>query len=71
MSRRISALVPAALAAAMALGAPAHAATELKLGTFGPPQSFFYVEVVVPWLNAVNTIRPEADATSKTGIQSE
>lgn len=54
MSRRISALVPAALAAAMALGAPAHAATELKLGTFGPPQSFFYVEVVVPWLNAVN-----------------
>jgi TRAP-type C4-dicarboxylate transport system substrate-binding protein len=33
----------------------AHAQpTQLKLATFGPPQSYFYVEVVIPWMEAVN-----------------
>src|SRR5579862_5542408 len=27
---------------------------ELKLATFGPPQSYFYVEVLIPWLQAVS-----------------
>jgi TRAP-type C4-dicarboxylate transport system substrate-binding protein len=27
---------------------------ELKLATFGPPQSYFYVEVLIPFLEAVN-----------------
>lgn len=27
---------------------------ELKLATFGPPQSYFYKEVVIPWIAAVN-----------------
>jgi TRAP-type C4-dicarboxylate transport system substrate-binding protein len=27
---------------------------EMKLATFGPPQSYFYVEVLIPWLEAVN-----------------
>lgn len=26
----------------------------LKLATFGPPQSYFYVEVLIPWLEAVS-----------------
>jgi TRAP-type C4-dicarboxylate transport system substrate-binding protein len=26
----------------------------LKLATFGPPQSYFYAEVVIPWMEAVN-----------------
>jgi TRAP-type C4-dicarboxylate transport system substrate-binding protein len=50
----------ATLAAACLLVAGAHlslAAAEpipLKLATFGPPQSYFYVEVVIPWMEAVN-----------------
>jgi TRAP-type C4-dicarboxylate transport system substrate-binding protein len=27
---------------------------QLKLATFGPPQSFFYVDVLIPWMEAVN-----------------
>jgi TRAP-type transport system periplasmic protein len=27
---------------------------QLKLATFGPPQSYFYVEVLIPWMEAVN-----------------
>jgi TRAP-type C4-dicarboxylate transport system substrate-binding protein len=27
---------------------------ELKLATFGPPQSYFYVDVLIPWLEAVS-----------------
>jgi TRAP-type C4-dicarboxylate transport system substrate-binding protein len=26
----------------------------LKLATFGPPQSYFYAEVLIPWMEAVN-----------------
>src|SRR5258708_38363656 len=29
-------------------------AVPLKLATFGPPQSYFYVEVLIPWMDAVN-----------------
>ena len=47
-----------ALAAVMAACAVAgNAAADpipLKLATFGPPQSFFYVEVIIPWMEAVN-----------------
>ena len=45
----------AAFAGAMALAAAASAEpAQLKLATFGPPQSFFYVEVVLPWAEAVS-----------------
>jgi len=27
---------------------------QLKLATFGPPQSYFYAEVLIPWMEAVN-----------------
>ena len=27
---------------------------QLNLATFGPPQSYFYVEVLIPWMEAVN-----------------
>src|ERR1700761_7552362 len=27
---------------------------QLKLATFGPPQSYFYAEVLIPWMDAVN-----------------
>ncbi|HEY3920134.1 MAG TPA: TRAP transporter substrate-binding protein [Stellaceae bacterium] len=27
---------------------------EMKLATFGPPQSYFYKDVLIPWMNAVN-----------------
>jgi TRAP-type C4-dicarboxylate transport system substrate-binding protein len=37
----------------IAAGASAQPA-QLKLATFGPPQSFFYAEVVVPWAEAVS-----------------
>jgi TRAP-type transport system periplasmic protein len=34
---------------------PANAQpVELKLATFGPPDSYFYVEVLIPWMEAVN-----------------
>ncbi len=32
----------------------ASAQTELKLATFGPPTSFFYVDTVLPWAEAVS-----------------
>ena len=41
--------------AAIALSACALAEpVQLKLATFGPPQSYFYAEVVIPWMEAVN-----------------
>ena len=50
---RLTAL--AGLAGAMLIAAgSADAQTQLKLATFGPPQSFFYQEVVIPWAEAVS-----------------
>jgi TRAP-type C4-dicarboxylate transport system substrate-binding protein len=47
--------VLAGMAGAMLLGAGASAEpTQLKLATFGPPQSYFYVEVLIPWAEAVS-----------------
>ena len=44
----------ATLAALLAAGSAAAQPAQLKLATFGPPQSFFYVEVVLPWAEAVS-----------------
>ncbi len=48
--------VAGAVAAAWLSTAPLAQADPipLKLATFGPPQSYFYVEVLIPWLEAVN-----------------
>ncbi|MCC6474544.1 MAG: TRAP transporter substrate-binding protein [Burkholderiales bacterium] len=43
----------AACALALLTGAAA-AQTELKLATFGPPTSYFYVDTVLPWAEAVS-----------------
>src|SRR6185436_11244594 len=43
--------------AALAVVAAAPVAAEplaLKLGTWGPPTSFFYVDVIDPWIERVN-----------------
>lgn len=50
----LSRTLQAAAVAFVALGGTANAATELKLATFGPPNSFFYVEVIIPWAKAVS-----------------
>ena len=50
--RRIASVVGALLLALP--GVACAAPLELKLATFGPPQSYFYVEVLIPWLEAVN-----------------
>src|SRR6185369_7938871 len=34
--------------------APAQEPMQLRLATFGPPGSYFYVEVVLPWAEAVS-----------------
>jgi TRAP-type C4-dicarboxylate transport system substrate-binding protein len=50
--RRIALLMVMAL-----LGTMAQADAQplqLKLATFGPPQSYFYAEVLIPWMEAVN-----------------
>jgi len=55
MSRFSRRLVGIALSAWLATASLAQAQPiELKLATFGPPQSYFYVEVLIPWLEAVN-----------------
>jgi TRAP-type C4-dicarboxylate transport system substrate-binding protein len=51
MSLRLTIAAGAMLAAG---AGSADAQTQLKLATFGPPQSFFYQEVVVPWAEAVS-----------------
>lgn len=43
-----------AACAVMMLAGTAAAQTELKLATFGPPNSFFYVDTVLPWAEAVS-----------------
>jgi TRAP-type C4-dicarboxylate transport system substrate-binding protein len=45
-----------ALLAALLLNraAPAQEPMQLRLATFGPPTSYFYVEVVLPWADAVS-----------------
>lgn len=53
MSNFISRMAGAACALAM-LGGGAAAQTELKLATFGPPNSFFLVDTVMPWAEAVS-----------------
>jgi TRAP-type C4-dicarboxylate transport system substrate-binding protein len=40
----------ASIAASSVQAEPLH----LNLATFGPPQSYFYVEVLIPWMEAVN-----------------
>lgn len=50
--RRMASVVGALLVALP--GVAGAAPLELKLATFGPPQSYFYVEVLIPWLEAVN-----------------
>ena len=37
-----------------AAGVAAAEPVQLKLATFGPPQSYFYAEVLIPWMEAVN-----------------
>jgi TRAP-type C4-dicarboxylate transport system substrate-binding protein len=53
MFRTIPAVTGVLGAMLIAAGASAQPA-QLKLATFGPPQSFFYAEVVVPWAEAVS-----------------
>lgn len=49
---RLAGLIAVAL---ISVTRAAHAqAVPLKLATFGPPQSYFYVEVLIPWMEAVN-----------------
>jgi TRAP-type transport system periplasmic protein len=48
--RLAGAVVALFLAAVSASADP----VQLKLATFGPPDSYFYVEVLIPWLEAVN-----------------
>jgi hypothetical protein len=36
------------------VGATAQQPTELRLAIWGPPQTYFYAEVVYPWVDAVN-----------------
>jgi TRAP-type C4-dicarboxylate transport system substrate-binding protein len=48
--RLAGAVVALILAAVSASADP----VQLKLATFGPPDSYFYVEVLIPWLEAVN-----------------
>jgi TRAP-type C4-dicarboxylate transport system substrate-binding protein len=55
MSRFIRRIAGLACSAFLSLAAVAQAQpVELKLATFGPPQSYFYVEVLIPWLEQVN-----------------
>ncbi len=54
MLKRIIRVAQIVSIAAVAFAGTASAATELKLATFGPPNSFFYVEVVLPWAAAVS-----------------
>ncbi|HXQ54027.1 MAG TPA: TRAP transporter substrate-binding protein [Stellaceae bacterium] len=44
----------ACVALIWAAGAVRAEPVQLKLATFGPPNSYFYVEVLIPWLEAVN-----------------
>ncbi|MGE0746359.1 MAG: TRAP transporter substrate-binding protein [Rhodospirillales bacterium] len=53
MSILTTRLAGAAGALALMAGA-ASAQTELKLATFGPPTSYFYVDTVLPWAEAVS-----------------
>ena len=53
MSRLLRRIAGMACAAFLSMAAIAHAQpVELKLATFGPPKSYFYVEVLIPWLEA-------------------
>lgn len=55
MATSLGKIMCATVGLLLALAAPAAAApVQLKLATFGPPQSYFYVEVLIPWLEAVN-----------------
>jgi TRAP-type C4-dicarboxylate transport system substrate-binding protein len=55
MSRLIRRVAGLACVALLSLAATANAQpVELKLATFGPPQSYFYAEVLIPWLEQVN-----------------
>ena len=49
---RIVGMVGAALLATIAVAGAQP--IEMKLATFGPPQSYFYKDVLIPWMNAVN-----------------
>jgi len=42
------------VALAGAMGVVNAEPLQLKLATFGPPNSYFYVEVLIPWIEAVN-----------------
>lgn len=54
MIGRFIALLASACVAGVACASAALAATEIKLATFGPPNSFFYVEVILPWAAKVS-----------------
>jgi TRAP-type C4-dicarboxylate transport system substrate-binding protein len=47
-------VIPAALAALFAAAPATAEPLALKLGTWGPPTSFFYVDVIDPWIERVN-----------------
>jgi TRAP-type C4-dicarboxylate transport system substrate-binding protein len=53
MSRFVT-RVSGAVGALLLMAGTAAAQTELKLATFGPPNSFFYVDTVLPWAEAVS-----------------
>jgi len=46
--------IAAAAMLVLNVGASAQQPTELRLATWGPPQTYFYTEVVYPWVDAVN-----------------
>ena len=55
MVRYLSRIVVVACAAWFGAIAVAGAQPiEMKLATFGPPQSYFYKDVLIPWMNAVS-----------------
>jgi TRAP-type C4-dicarboxylate transport system substrate-binding protein len=47
-------VIPAAVAALFVAAPVAAEPLALKLGTWGPPTSFFYVDVIDPWIERVN-----------------
>src|SRR4051812_21259571 len=43
----------AALASSLMVGSAMAEPVQLKLATFGPPTSYFYVDIILPWAEAV------------------
>ena len=56
MFRRFSSLVGAAafILSLASSGANAQQPLQLKMATVGPPNAYFYTEVLIPWMEAVN-----------------